>query len=603
MSRAAWAGRAAALLAVLLLAALAGAAPAQASPEVERAYRQAADTYHGLRERNDAAPAAWHRVAEAFMEVHRQAPEHRRGADALFSAGLAWREGWRRHEDGDALGNAMRVFQRFSGRYPDNSLADDSLVHLAGLLEQGRGDAAAAATALERVMQRYPDGDQAPAVKGRLAVLEARLAGERGSLAEPATYRPGQASQREARTPQRQDGTARVRRVQHWSGPEWTRVVITTDAGVGHEQHRLPAGGGSPPRLFFDFRGAVPAEPLAAVSSVDDAVLQRIRVSRHSAEVTRVVLDLAETDRFEVKTFTLPRERKVVVDLYPPDGDEGSDSAASRPRTAQAPDSGSEATSATVRGPGGSESAPVSLRRSLGLKVRSVMLDPGHGGKDPGAVAYGAKEKDLVLRIARRVRTMLSERHPNLRVGLTREDDRFIPLQERPRIAKEFGADLFVSIHLNANPFRRFHGVETYFLNLTSDQQALQVAARENATTRQRVSDLNNILMDLLRDSNIVESGRLARSVQGALVDTLRDTHGSVRDLGVKQAPFLVLMGAEMPSVLVEGGFLTNPEENRRLKQEDYLHRIAEGIYAGLQGYIEDSTIVQQDAAPPDARS
>jgi N-acetylmuramoyl-L-alanine amidase len=234
----------------------------------------------------------------------------------------------------------------------------------------------------------------------------------------------------------------------------------------------------------------------------------------------------------------------------------------------------------------------LTLKSALGLKVRSIMLDPGHGGHDPGAVGFGVQEKEVALRIALRLRALLAERHPDLRVGMTRETDAFIPLQERPLKAKAFGADLFVSIHLNANEIERFHGVETYFLNLTRDSGALQVAARENATTEKHVSDLNEILVDLLRDTTIVESSELAKVLQTSLVGTLHGRHPRVRDLGVKQAPFLVLMGAEMPGVLVEVGFVTNRGENRRLQDDAYLNRIADGIYEGLRRYIERQNIV-----------
>ena len=207
-----------------------------------------------------------------------------------------------------------------------------------------------------------------------------------------------------------------------------------------------------------------------------------------------------------------------------------------------------------------------------------------------------------MLEISRRLRDLLATRHPELRVGLTRERDVFIPLQKRPAIAKRFGADLFVSVHLNANPIRRFHGIETYFLNLTEDRESLQVAARENATSEQHVSDLNDILRDLLRDTTLVESSELARTVQDSLVGTLRDRTAQVRDLGVKQAPFLVLMGAEMPGVLVEAGFLTNRDENRRLRDPGYLDRIAEGIYEGLRRYIEQQNIIAAGPVAANAR-
>ena len=226
------------------------------------------------------------------------------------------------------------------------------------------------------------------------------------------------------------------------------------------------------------------------------------------------------------------------------------------------------------------------------LEIRSIMLDPGHGGHDPGASGFGLKEKNLALDIAKRLRDYFKRNHPKLRVGLTRENDKFIKLSDRPLLAKKFGADLFISIHLNANDIERFHGVETYFLNLTKDASALQLAARENDTTTQSVNDLNIILADLLRDTTIVESSELARTLQSSLVGNLRNHTRKVKDLGVKQAPFLVLMGAEMPSVLVEAGFLTNRGENRRLRSAPYIDKIAKGFYEGLSRFIRQQEIL-----------
>jgi N-acetylmuramoyl-L-alanine amidase len=263
---------------------------------------------------------------------------------------------------------------------------------------------------------------------------------------------------------------------------------------------------------------------------------------------------------------------------------------ASRSRAKRVPQGGPAAAPA--------EQLQASLKTSLGLKVRSIMLDPGHGGHDPGATADGLHEKDVALAIALRLKEVLQARHPDLKIGMTRSDDAFVPLNRRPELAKAFGADLFVSIHLNANPIRRFSGVETYFLNLTSDAGALAVAARENATSEKKVSDLNGILLDLLRDTNILESSKLASALQTSLVERLRDAN-PVRDLGVKQAPFMVLIGAEMPSVLVEAGFVTNPEESRRLKDPGYVSSIAEGIHAGLQKYIEDLDVAADRRAMP----
>jgi N-acetylmuramoyl-L-alanine amidase len=362
------------------------------------------------------------------------------------------------------------------------------------------------------------------------------------------------------------------------SALQFTRIILTTSAPVTF-RHEL-AGGGAGDTVTLVLDNTRPDPALALPPAAPEGLLHQVRVAPTGRAGTVVTFAAQALKAHDVKEFDLPTESKLVVDLYP----RPQPQTAARPRPKRVP-----------RGPAGAipaEQLQASLRTSLALKIKSIMLDPGHGGHDPGAIADGLYEKDAALAIARALRDLLHRKHPELRVGMTREADEFIPLTRRPELAKAFGADLFVSIHLNANPVQRFQGVETYFLNLTSDATAMAVAARENATTEKRVSDLNGILLDLLRDTNILESSKLAAVLHTSLVEQLRDTR-PVRDLGVKQAPFMVLIGAEMPGVLVEAGFVTNPEEAEQLKDSAYLRSIAAGIYAGLEKYIDGQEIAQ----------
>jgi N-acetylmuramoyl-L-alanine amidase len=214
-----------------------------------------------------------------------------------------------------------------------------------------------------------------------------------------------------------------------------------------------------------------------------------------------------------------------------------------------------------------------------------VVIDPGHGGKDAGAQWQGLKEKDLTLDLARRVAAKL-RKMLGAQVLLTRSGDTYLDLEERTAFANTSDADLFVSIHANAAPSHRLHGVETYFLNLASDEESMRVAARENATTTRSISDLQVILNDLMLNSKINESNRLARSVHKGLLRQTRK-RAKVHDLKVKQAPFYVLIGARMPSILVEVGFLTNPTENRLLRNKRYRDTVAQGIAEGIVNYVK----------------
>jgi N-acetylmuramoyl-L-alanine amidase len=226
------------------------------------------------------------------------------------------------------------------------------------------------------------------------------------------------------------------------------------------------------------------------------------------------------------------------------------------------------------------------LAAQLGLKVRRVVVDAGHGGRDTGAIGpHGAREKDMTLAIARKVAARLKTL--GFRVMMTRTRDTFVPLDERTRIANEAHADVFVSIHCNAARRRKLQGVETWTLNVSGDRYAARLAAFENAEAERTVSDLRLILADLATKANAGDARDLAQSVQSSLVRTLRSRVGPVRDHGVKQALFYVLLGTHMPSILVETGFISNPAEESRLKSSRFQEGTAEAIARGLKDFVD----------------
>jgi N-acetylmuramoyl-L-alanine amidase len=234
-----------------------------------------------------------------------------------------------------------------------------------------------------------------------------------------------------------------------------------------------------------------------------------------------------------------------------------------------------------------SQGKTVSLARQLGLGVERIVIDPGHGGRDPGTtIKGGIKEKDIVLRLAKVLAAKI-EKRLDCEAILTRNRDVFMSLERRTALANMKKADLFISLHVNSYRQKGVHGVETYFLNLATDARAVMVAARENATSEKNISDLQQILNDLMLNTKITESSRLARQVQRGMIYSAKKRYSGVRDLGVKQAPFYVLIGAEMPAILVETGFITNTRERRRLLSKKYQEELAEGIVSGIERYIE----------------
>jgi N-acetylmuramoyl-L-alanine amidase len=362
-----------------------------------------------------------------------------------------------------------------------------------------------------------------------------------------------------------------VRDIRHWSHPTYTRLVISLDGAVQHRVGRLH----DPDRLYFDLLGAQLAPQLQGQAfEVSDQVVSAVRAAQNQPDVVRVVLDVKTLPDYHV--FTMREPYRLVIDIK----------GATATTPAQAPPLQPRQEALTAPRSRVAVNAAAPSRRSPARDSRwHVIIDAGHGGKDPGAIGVsGVIEKDVVLDIARRLRDLM-QREREWRVTLTRDTDVFIPLEERTAIANASGADLFVSIHANAAERSDAHGIETYFLDLASDEQSMRVAARENATTVSKVNTLQRILRDLSMTSKRNESSLLAGSVQRAMVHA-PGAGKNGRDLGVKHAPFLVLMGAEMPSILVETGFLSHPGEERKLADPKYRAQAARAIFSGIKAYL-----------------
>jgi N-acetylmuramoyl-L-alanine amidase len=225
-----------------------------------------------------------------------------------------------------------------------------------------------------------------------------------------------------------------------------------------------------------------------------------------------------------------------------------------------------------------------SMARQLGLGVSRIVIDAGHGGRDPGAETAQAAEATLVLDIALRLGKLL-RKQPGVEVILTRQVDVFVPLEQRTAIANRVQADLFLSIHANASRNARANGVETYYLDFASGPEAELVAARENAASERSMNALPDIVKAIALNNKLEESRELASQVQQAMVRRLRGVNKDLRDLGVKRAPFVVLIGAAMPSILAEVSFITHAREGSLLRKESYRQRIAEALLDGVVRY------------------
>ncbi len=368
---------------------------------------------------------------------------------------------------------------------------------------------------------------------------------------------------------------SRVTAIRHWSNPDYTRVVIdlTKRSGYKYRLLRKDPSIGKPRRFYVDIEGTALSGKLRKDIPVNDGLLLRIRSAQHTKTSARVVIDLQSIDSYKV--FSLDNPFRIIIDISGRHGP-----AAKKTRTSKR---GAAVAGKTRKEP----VSPLRPRAHRKKKRLLIVVDPGHGGKDPGAIGRrGLREKDVTLKIARMVAKDLG-RKLRSKVVLTRRRDVYVPLEERTAIANSRDADIFVSIHINSSPRRAASGVETYILNLSTSEEARRLAARENATTRRGISDLEYILRDLVKTARTNDSVRLASSVQGRLVRRLRAKYSRIKGNGVKGAPFYVLVGTRMPSVLVEVSFISNSREEKRLKSNKYLKEVAAGISSGVIDYVK----------------
>lgn len=379
-------------------------------------------------------------------------------------------------------------------------------------------------------------------------------------------------------------GDATITDLRFWSNPEYTRVVIDADAERDYF-HRLlkkdPEINKPFQRLYIDIDQSTLGKNIAEHTPINDDLLKQARAGQHLPHTVRVVVDIKSFENYKI--FSLKDPFRIVIDVWGTTSEE----MASDPGRSTA-DSGSGKKPEKLAQVTTDNLQSSDIARQLALGVRTIVIDPGHGGSDPGAPGYFKNiwEKDIVLKMAKKLARILRNRL-KCTVILTRSKDEKLSLEERTAIANTKKADLFISLHLNAARNRNLHGIETYILNLATDEKAIAVAARENATSEKNISDLEYILSDLMKHAKVEESSRLANVVHNSFIKGLEKEYSNVNDLGVKQAPFYVLLGARMPSILIEASFISNKAECRRLMKDSYQTSVSHAITDGVEKYIE----------------
>lgn len=532
------------------LAALAGFAEKKAAPKksvqtgAREKYIRAERDYKRLLGRPDRMKYRdnWLACIAKFKAVYTHDPHGPWAAAGLYMAGKLYGElyglSFRKADRQEALAQ----FERIISNYPESSYYEKALAAKNGMVSGA-------------VKPRTTEKKQPDAVS---AIIQNQAA--RAAAAQKNTPAPGQ-------------GYANITGIRFWSNPNYTRIVVDADKEMVFTNRLLKQDPsiGKPQRLYVDLSRSRLGPGLKKTLPINDHLLISARAGQYTQDAVRVVVDIKSFRTYKI--FSLKNPFRIVIDVWGMDRDAayaGHDNGVKKKNNARL--------------------APGALAKQFALGVRRIIIDPGHGGRDYGAPGYckGVHEKNIVLEIAKKLAVKMRAQL-KCEVILTRSTDRFLTLEERTAIANTKNGDLFISIHTNSVRDRRAHGIETYFLNLATDNDAILVAARENATSTKNISDLQSILNDLMQNAKINESSRLAGHVQNSLCRCLKKNYSKVKNKGVKQAPFYVLLGAQMPAILIETSFISNSMECRRLRSATYQNRLCDAIIKGVSGYIRET--------------
>lgn len=519
-------------------------------------YSEARKSLTALTQAKKATREQWIQVLDKFRPVYEKFPTSPEACKALYATAKLYHELYLKQGQERDFDQALRHYRKVFAEFKGESLADDAL-YQEGALFLGKKQYVLALVAFKEVLSDFPKGDQVAEAKKRAAELSAFVKTPKESSP------PEEAKQVSG-------AVMTLRKVEFNADSGSARIVIHASGPVQAKQHRLS----NPDRFYLDFLNTRLESDLPKDISVQNDILKRIRSSQFDANTSRVVLDFVQMQGLKI---TMQESGSlVVVEL-------------------QVPQARTE-TVIEAKAPGKAlKVLPVkaSIEKKMVLRgdedgVPLIVLDPGHGGKDDGAHGEtGLLEKDINLDIAGRVKKILESKY-KYRVKMTRTDDTYIALDKRGEIANEVGASLFVSVHVNAAPRKTASGIETYYLGSGSTERARDTAARENGEIIYSVpnADVQKILADMISRQKINASADMARTIQDDLTQGMSKKYAGVKNLGVKEGPFFVLHYTNMPSILIEVGFITNRAEEARLKSSNYLEWLAESIAHGIGNFI-----------------
>jgi N-acetylmuramoyl-L-alanine amidase len=568
----------------------------EAQPSIAKRYDEAKLYYNQLQTNPNlsASREYWLQATRNFRRIYLAGPKSDLAPACLFMLGRVYGDMHDRFHNSADLEESLAYFKDITRLFPEHRLADDGYYALARLSLEKQHNPLKAAGFIRRIVSDYPNGDMHP----KAMELLKSLSGDH-DIPQPNMMV----------SPTAHSNLKSVLPAKYWSSDDYTRVVIKASAPVIYKEVLLKETDHSPRKLKIDFKNSYIEPQYRATLPIEDGLLRKIHTAQFSPDTVRVILDIESIDDYKI--FNLPDPFRVVIDVHGKSRQQKITPvfiAVTKKKIMFRPESGKDSHIVMLRdgqkkilappakGTGrqdleaSARTSPLTLAQQLGLGVKKIVLDPGHGGKDPGAMAFGLKEKDIVLDIGKKLAPVL-EKELGCEVLLTRDRDVFIPLEERTAIANTQKADLFVSLHINAHPSPEVRGLETYYLNLSTNAEAMRVAARENATSTHQLSDLQDILSDILKNSKISESSRLAQQVHDSIIGQAGNPRFTdMKNLGVKQAPFYVLIGAQMPAILIEIAFISNEQDAGNLQNPEFVKMVIQEIAMGIRAYVSQTT-------------
>ena len=604
---------------IAILLSLASPSYADKKSEARAQFERAVRMRTGLEERpeRERTLALFKQTIAAYHKVYLITPQAEEVTPALIAEAELYQQ-MAGQFDEKYFQSAIDTYNFLLKQYPESRYRSAAIFAVAQIQKDDLGQAEAAEVAFKDFLKRFPKSDKAPAARQALKEIS-------DSREEAKTQAPEVKGQLvEAR--ESAHGTPHLTDIHTFNTDNFARIIVTLEDTVKFDSAHIA----SPDRIYFDLHKAnlTPGQAKKTID-VKNGLLKSVRLGQNRDGVVRLVLDVDGARDY--KAYLVSNPYRLVIEVRntanvttakngatapattgpvsaAPKEDAADPKATDQPietaklaaKLAASPTEKStpiksksaSANAAPLKPP--TEPKPTrdgqhSLTRALGLKIGRIVIDPGHGGHDTGTIGpHGLMEKDLCLDVALRLGHLIEQKLPGAEVVYTRKDDTFIPLEQRTAMANDAKADLFISIHANSSHDHEARGIETYYLNFATSEESLEVATRENALSQAGLHDLQDLVKKIARNEKIEESKEFASDVQDSLTRRMQLVSQGEKNRGVKKAPFVVLIGANMPSILSEISFISNPSDEKLLRKGDQRQRVADGLYRGIAAYLDN---------------